>query len=527
MKDGSDTVLTTHSDTTTQTGRVVTHPAIQPAAIAGFTIVTLISLVLNERIGLTTDVSWLITIIERMMAGERLYVDVIETNPPFSMWLYYPAVVAAKILDIAPELAVSVFAYLTCAAGFGLTIFIAERGNLLNKAIRWWFWPAVLGILLILPGDSFAQREHFGMALFLPLLALMAWRCQPLGTDDIPSWIALLAGLSGSVMILVKPHWALAVLLPAISIAWSKRSPAELFRIEFVAIGVIATGYLASVLVLHPEFLEELYPVLKQLYLPIRNASGEWFWIFVMFALVSAVWLLVRLRGRLPVLADISAISALGFFAAMFVLGKGWNYHLYPSAAAALFASVIALEHMVRRGIADRIVRIGCAGLLIVSFTKTTITYHSTIRPSAEMELIAVVKAEMTNPKVASIGADIALGFPFTRLVGGRWLSTYNSDWAGGYAHLRLKNEKEQLSGKDRSWLESFVTEFIAFKTRELLEDRPDVIVSKTSGAWIDRIYSDPGFRNVMASYEIMAGNSDVTVWRRKTIALSSRIPPR
>lgn len=512
------------SDTISQNDYVGTHPGTKLAAVTGFVVVTLISVALNARIGVTTDVSWLITIIERMMAGERLYVDVIETNPPFSMWLYYPAVAAAKILDIAPELAVSVFAYLTCAAGLGLTIYISERGKLLNEAIRWWFWPAVLGILLILPGDSFAQREHFGMMLFLPLLALMAWRSQQRGANQVPVWIALVTGVAASIMILVKPHWALAVLLPAIFIARSKRSLAELFRIEFVAIGVIATGYLASVLVIHPEFLEKMYPILKQLYLPIRNASEDWFWIFVMFALVMSVWLWARMRSQLPALADISAISALGFFAAMFFLGKGWNYHLYPSAAAALFASVIALEHMIRRGVADRIVRIGCASLLIVSFTKTTITYHSTIRPSTE--LVAVVRAGMVKPRVASIGADIALGFPFTRLVDGKWLSTYNSDWAGGYAHLRLKNEKEDLSGEDRSWLESFVTNFIAFKTNEFLEDRPDVIVSKTSGPWIDRIYSDPGFSNVMGSYEIMAQNPDVTVWRRKSITMSSRIPP-
>ncbi len=515
------------SNTISQNDYVRTLPGTQLAAFASFAVVTLISVALNARIGVTTDVSWLITIVERMMAGERLYVDVIETNPPFSMWLYYPAVAAAKILDIAPELAVSVYAYLTCAAGFGLTIFIAGRGRLLNEAIRWWFWPAVLGILLILPGDSFAQREHFGMALFLPLIALMAWRSQQRGSDTVPVWIALLTGVAGSVMILVKPHWALAVLLPAICIAWSKRSPVELFRVEFVAIGIIAIGYLVSVLVFHPEFLDKMYPILKQLYLPIRNASEDWFWIFVMFALVMSVWLWARMRSGLPALADISAISALGFFAAMFFLGKGWNYHLYPSAAAALFASVIALEHMVRLGVADRIVRTGCAGLLLVSFTKTTITYHSTIRPSSEMELVAAVRADVTKPKVASIGADIALGFPFTRLVDGRWLSTYNSDWAGGYAHLRLKNGEEDLSGEDRSWLEAFVAQFIAFKTSEFLEDRPDVIVSKTSGPWIDRIYSDPGFSTVMASYEIMAQNPDVTIWRRKTTAMSSRIPLR
>ncbi|RUW97020.1 hypothetical protein EOA35_26485, partial [Mesorhizobium sp. M8A.F.Ca.ET.023.01.1.1] len=39
------------------------------------------------------DVSWLLTVGDRVLNGERLYVDIAEANPPFSTWLYLPFLV--------------------------------------------------------------------------------------------------------------------------------------------------------------------------------------------------------------------------------------------------------------------------------------------------------------------------------------------------------------------------------------------------------------------------------------------------
>jgi hypothetical protein len=38
----------------------------------------------------TPGVSWLITMCERMLNGERAYVDIVPTTPPVPMLLYMP-----------------------------------------------------------------------------------------------------------------------------------------------------------------------------------------------------------------------------------------------------------------------------------------------------------------------------------------------------------------------------------------------------------------------------------------------------
>src|SRR3990170_6008744 len=61
----------------------------------------------QSLIGLDTDVSWLITVGERVLAGERLYVDIFEVNPPASVWIYLPLVWLAEIAGAKPEAVVA------------------------------------------------------------------------------------------------------------------------------------------------------------------------------------------------------------------------------------------------------------------------------------------------------------------------------------------------------------------------------------------------------------------------------------
>src|SRR5690606_41055064 len=76
------------------------------------------------RWGVIPDTSWIITICERLLAGERLYADIIETNPPATVWLYLPPVRLAGVLGMAPEPLVHLYTYLACAGGLALAVAI-------------------------------------------------------------------------------------------------------------------------------------------------------------------------------------------------------------------------------------------------------------------------------------------------------------------------------------------------------------------------------------------------------------------
>lgn len=478
------------------------------------------SLLLNARIGTTTDVSWILSIVERMRAGERLYVDIIEVNPPFSMWLYYPASVLADWLSWRAETVVDAMVYATCFAGLGLTLLIGNRAGLFGDRMAWWLPPAILAVFLILPGNVFAQREHIGFVLFLPLLALLAWRIGGTQRDGVPAWLALLAGICGSVLILVKPHWALGALLPAAYLAWSRRSVWAVMTVELIAIGCIALAYLAIVMLLHPAFVLSIVPLLQEVYLPIRNGAGRWLPIVAIFPLTLAIWGTSWFSGSRAVLADVTALAATGFFVAMWSMGKGWDYHLYPAFGAALLASVIALEKSVRDGSLSATARTIRGAFLLGAFALVANSNHDT--NTLTDRLIQEVRAHSKEPLVAIVGADIGLGFPFVREVDGRFASPYCSDWAAAYAFLRLTRDADTLSPDQKAWLTGFVSDYVDEKTAELRDNAPDLLVVGPPTAWTRHLMADPDFQDAMAAYKPLVEGPRRAIWRRQPATTES-----
>src|SRR6202795_5134124 len=53
------------------------------------------------------DVSWLLTVNERILAGASAYQGVIELNPPASILLYRIPALVARLLSIRPEFVVA------------------------------------------------------------------------------------------------------------------------------------------------------------------------------------------------------------------------------------------------------------------------------------------------------------------------------------------------------------------------------------------------------------------------------------
>src|ERR1700692_59226 len=66
-------------------------------------LVLLGAIVMRHLVVANTCVCWLITLAERAWDGQRLYVDVLETNPPASIFLYVLPVALAHGLGLPPE----------------------------------------------------------------------------------------------------------------------------------------------------------------------------------------------------------------------------------------------------------------------------------------------------------------------------------------------------------------------------------------------------------------------------------------
>ena len=127
----------------------------------------------QARYGMMADVSWLIDCDERWLDGAVPYRDFIETNPPASLWLYLPAVAAARALHVSSEFAVSVFGFALAAAALALSAGVLRRVKV-EPALG----LAALLALVVLPGQTFGERDHFAAIFGFPFVALMAARAE-------------------------------------------------------------------------------------------------------------------------------------------------------------------------------------------------------------------------------------------------------------------------------------------------------------------------------------------------------------
>src|SRR5258708_14151050 len=63
------------------------------------------AVLLRQVLPLNVDVSWYLIVSERMLDGQRLFVDILETNPPMAVSGYLLRVAVARATGVGPGMA--------------------------------------------------------------------------------------------------------------------------------------------------------------------------------------------------------------------------------------------------------------------------------------------------------------------------------------------------------------------------------------------------------------------------------------
>jgi hypothetical protein len=447
---------------------------------------------------LDCDVSWLITTAERVRDGATLYRDVQEVNPPASVLLYIPAVALARLL-VLPVEPVTV-ALVTALA----VLSIAQAGRLLDPpaARRDRLAAATAFVLLVLPADLFAQREHVALVAVLPMLALLVARAQGRAVRAVDAWTA---GLGAAVMIVIKPHLVLA-LLPVLG--WAivrQRAIGRVVGVEWLAIVLACIAYALLVRGAFPGYLDVMLPLLRLVYLPGRDSwanllTGS----MVLIPAVSTALTLWLARGRVSDATAATLLAAAGFVVAALVQGKGYLNHGYPAVALGLLA--IALE-LTRPGVARRF------GALCGAVLALFATYGYARVPEPDALRDAVVRVGPAHPKLIGVSLDFSLGHPLTRWVGGRWVGRRGSLWVTGNARQQL--EDPTLPTSRRALFEQAERDDAAMLAADISREQPDIVlVDATPGtAWIA---AHPAVLLAMTRYHPVTTVGAITLWVRR-----------
>lgn len=273
---------------------------------------------------LNHDSAAVLTWAQRMVAGERLYIDLIDVNPPMVFWLNLPpATVSAATGLPAAMLLIGWYALLAVA---GLTVALPDLSRLLPAGPRLGVIAGAIGGLVILPAHSFTQREHVMFALSLPYLIHALARAN--GRAGRSSWFtaALFA-----VSVCLKPHF---LIIPAgiEGFLLIRRGIVPSLRDPVVPImASVGIAYLGAVALLTPAYFSATLPMMAELY---TSAGVEWRELLqgnqALPLLVGCLGLgLLTWRGGAA--AQLLLVYTVGATMVGISQMKGWDYHFIPA----------------------------------------------------------------------------------------------------------------------------------------------------------------------------------------------------
>jgi hypothetical protein len=519
----------------------------EPAAIATLIIIALAAIA-QIHWGTIADVSWLITVGERVLDGQKSYVDFIEVNPPASILLYLPPILLARLVGCSPELMVALFGFIGVAANLALCAAILARASIAAE-LGWTGLALAAFIFFLLPGHTFNQRDPIALVAGLPLLAAFAARASSKSVDRTH---AVLAGIGTGIMVSIKPHYALIVLTTAPYLVWRLKRAVLTQWIELYVAAAVGAAYLAIVVLFFPAFLTRILPLASEVYLPDRMSFADLLShseVRLWFAFAILLILLGRRRLRDPIVA-IPALASCGALACFLIQGKGWPYQMYPALALMVLASGFALRRTIRAptiallsfnicGVAWAValafgqtfdatsaIVLFALALGVTAFvgrrTPALSGLPERLAPLAGAALAGAAMALMTfgldhsalsralarlppHPRLLEISGNVGVGHPLVREIGGVWLQSVCSLWITNSVGKLIAADPDNLAlaQKLAPYLEMDRDMLVA----DIQRRRPDAILITKWGA--DRAWQDPKVSAALADYRFFASDGN------------------
>jgi hypothetical protein len=454
------------------------------------------------------DVSWLLTVNDRILAGATAYRDVIELNPPAAIWLYRLPALAAKAMSLRAEYVLAAMLALLIGAVLAYVRSIVTRYGLGAKANNGLMLGVTAFVLAILPLDEFAQREHFATIFIVPYAFVAIARIKGV---KVTLADGLVSGLMLGLCVAIKPHFALcALLVCGFEITRARNIRAALNAEHWVA-AAIALAYVAMIPIFYPIYLSDMAPKLSEVYLPLRLGLGALILrVAVLLAGPLAICWMRRDRRQDEGTVVLLLIAA-GFLGAYLVQGKGWGYHAYPAIAFCIFAAGWAMQGPMREA-GDGMRKLIVPTLLAASLLLPMMRFYEP--DPQEPALAAAIERLAPHPKMLTIAFPLRLGHPLTRDVGGTWVGRTWGLWASGGAF-----QMKARAGADpvlRAKAEAYFEEDRRMLAQDIETQRPDIVLVEKfadfdMAAWIAQT---PRLQAALEGYDLADTVGDVQILR-------------
>jgi hypothetical protein len=476
----------------------------------GLAVLFAAAMAMRHVVAANTDVSWLLIAGERWLDGQRLYSDIVETNPPMAVLIYVPAIVVARALGIPAEIVLDGLMFAAIAASLAITARILKSSSALAPGQRWPMALLAVMVLAILPVQAFGQREHIAVIMLLPALGVLARRVSQ---ETSPISAIAVAGLGLGLALSFKPHFVIPVLCCLAVAASQLKSWRVILAAEhFIAAAVIAF-YGAVMIAFFPEYFSVMAPLLRDVYtigLPLARMLEKPVVPLWGIALIGAI--LLR-RGRASGCADALLIAAsLGFGLIYFLQRKGWPYHSYPMLAFALLAFGCAMTASHGRTALPRGWLAGASAALAALFVSSMVWFNHSLdaRP-----LQAAVAKLGPHPTILAISGNAGIAHPLVRAGGGVWASREQELLVASYDRYLRGTESpnpqtlatlDRYAAREREWL---IADFRKY--------RPTIVlVDNFTDDWTSWAHASPELADLLKDYRLSETVMNVDIYVKR-----------
>lgn len=415
---------------------------------------------------LNHDVAAILNFAERWVAGEGLYRELIDVNPPLIFVLTaIPAAIARWTPLDGPG------ALLLCVLGLCLLAWRMVAGlrvGLAEGPVERAVLDALVPLAILLPAYDVGQREHL-MALFaLPYAWLAARRGAGMAT---PAWLAWGVTLSAALGFALKPHFLAVPLLVEALVLARRGWPALRDPLPW-GMAAIWLAYLGSIPLLFPGYVQTVLPMIPDFYLGNGGIGLTDVLLTAPFAPAALPLLLLApfaLRHQAGPAAGPLLAFGLGGFLSAWVQHKGWSYHVVPMAmAGALLAGMLAARWLDRALPASRAASVapGLAVVAALAVFLVTIRGESPWRQIwydqlRDGQLTAVLRREVAGERLLVLSPDIYPVYPALNYARARSTLRTMNLWmlVGAYARC------EEGAPRYRGPWEMSRPEFLVYRT--------------------------------------------------------------
>ena len=423
-------------------------PALSLAFIALICVLTTVSVVHFRVFLINHDVAYFLAQSLRMAGGAKLYIDIVDFNPPMiHFWGLLPVLVS-RFTNLSLIAAFYGFASLALILTLWLCHTILKRIYPAHPAGHNLVLTLLIAVCVVpLAFEHFGQREHFFFAFFLPYLLAAHARVagRELGAGHL-----LPAGLILSIGICFKPYFLLPVFAVEIFLLLRLRGAYSALRPELISASAVTLIYLGVIWFAYPAYFDCVV-LARSLYSGYNASFHDILFTPPVYCFLAVVLILCLVR--VPAKEDLYLFLLLAVVMAAFLLmaviqQKGWQYHYYPLIAMEFFFAGVFLIRRCGNWRLWKALRLGVEGCVLAALFGFSIVAETSLLASSSGPSSGTLMREVLLRAVTKHAGGRSM-FVFSTSMFPAWPLVLHSGSSWPYRHPSLWFLPKIYQGRD------------------------------------------------------------------------------